>query len=113
GIAPALYASAPSLAQILAGEMVAGGGAKSRRRRALVVVQVAVCTLVVTALGLCLRNLYNLHRADLGFSARNLVAHTVYLQAEGFNEARGKTFYESLRRAAAAIPGVDSVALAS
>ena len=113
GLAPALYASSPRLAQILVGEIVAGGGARSRWRKALVVVQVAVCTLVLTGMGLCLRNLYNLRRADLGFTARNLVGHTVYLQAEGFNEERGKAFYERLRRAAAAIPSVESVALAS
>lgn len=113
GIAPALYASSQCLAQTLAGEIVAGGGVKSRRRKALVVVQVAVCTLVLTAMGLCLRNLHNLRRADIGFTARNLVAHTVYLQAEGFNEERGRAFYDTLRRGAAAIPGVESVALAS
>jgi len=113
GIAPAVYASSPRLAQMLAGEIVAGGGAKSRRRKALVVVQVAVCTLVLTGMGLCLRNLYNLRSADLGFSARNLIGHTVYLQAQGFTEERRKTFYDTLRRAAAAVPGVESVALAS
>ena len=36
GLAPALYASSPRLAQMLAGEIVAGGGAKSRWRKALV-----------------------------------------------------------------------------
>ncbi len=113
GLAPALYASSPHLAQVLAGEIVASGGANNRRRKALVVVQVAVCTLVLMVMGLCLRNLYNLRGADLGFSARNLVAHTVYLQAEGFNEERGKALYDKLRQAAAAIPGVESVALAS
>ena len=112
GLAPALYASSPHLAQMLAGEIVASGGAKSRRRKALVVVQVAVCTLVLTGMGLCLRNLYNLRRVDLGFAAHNLVAHNVYLQAQGFNEARGKAYYDTLRRAAA-VPGVEAVTLAS
>jgi putative ABC transport system permease protein len=113
GLAPALYGSSPHLAQMLAGEIAAGGGAKSRRRRALVAVQVAVCTLVLTGLGLCLHNLSNLRHADLGFTARNLIAHTIYLQGEGFDERRGKAFYDTLRRAAEAIPRVESVALAS
>jgi predicted permease len=113
GLAPALYASSPHLAQILAGEIATGGGAKSRRRKALVLVQVAVCTVVLTGTGLCLRNLYNLHRADLGFTARNLVGHSIYLQGEGLTEERGKVFYDKIRRAAAGIPGVESVALTS
>lgn len=112
GLAPALYASSPSLTQILTGEIVVGGTRKSARRNALVIVQVAVCTLVLVGMGLCQRNLYNLRRVDVGFSARNLVADTVYMQAEGYDEKRGKEFYGTLRRTVAALPGVESVSLA-
>jgi predicted permease len=76
-------------------------------------VQVAVCTLVLVGLGLCQRSLYNLRHADLGFTARNLIAHTIYIEAEGYNETRGKQLYETLRRTAAAIPGVEAVTLAA
>src|SRR5207245_1008649 len=55
GLAPALYASSPALAQILGGEMVVGGTRKRNRRNTLVVVQVAVCTLVLVGMGLCQR----------------------------------------------------------
>ena len=113
GLPPALYASSPNLAQILAGELVAGGGARSRRRKALVVVQVAVCTLMLTGMGLCLRNLSNLRRADIGFSAQNLLGHSVYQGSTGAGEERSQTFYDTARRAAASVPGVESVALAS
>ncbi len=112
GLAPALYASSPGLAQILGGEIVVGGMRKSARRNALVVVQVAVCTLVLVGMGLCQRNLYNLRHTDVGFTARNLVANTVYIQQEGYDEARGKQLYSRLRSAVAALPGVESVALA-
>ena len=74
GLAPALYASSPALAQVLGGEIAMGGTRKSVRRNALVIVQVAICTLVLVGMGLCQRNLYNLRHADLGFSARNLMA---------------------------------------
>ena len=52
GLAPALYASSPALAQILGGEIVVGGSRRNVRRNALVVVQVAVCTLVLVGMGL-------------------------------------------------------------
>jgi predicted permease len=112
GLAPALYASSPALAQILGGEIVVGGARKAVRRNALVIVQIAVGTLVLVGMGLCQRNLYNLRHVDLGFSARHLVAVTIYLPGEGYNEARGKVFYETLRSTAAALPGVDAVTLA-
>ena len=112
GLAPALYASSPNLAQILSGELVVGGTRKSARRNALVIVQVAVCTLVLVGLGLCQRNLYNLRHANLGFAARNLIADTVYLRAEGYDESRTREFYATLRKTISAVPGVESVALA-
>jgi predicted permease len=111
GLAPALYASSPALSQILGGEIAVGGTRKSVRRNALVIVQVAVCTLVLVGMGLCQRDLYNLRHTDLGFSARNLMAVTVFTRAEGYDEPRGKEFYNTLRRTTSALPGVQSVTL--
>lgn len=112
GLAPALYASSPGLAQVLSGEIAVGGTRKSVRRNALVIIQVAICTLVLVGMGLCQRNLYNLRHVDTGFAARNLLSATVYLQDEGYSETRGKQLYETLRRAVSTLPGVESVSLA-
>jgi predicted permease len=113
GVAPALYASSPALAQMLGGEIVVGGTRRNARRNALVIVQIAVCTLALVGMGLGQRNLYNLRHTDLGFSARNLMAVTVFLRGEGYDEARGKPFLNTLRATTAAMPGVQSVTLAS
>ena len=114
GLAPALYASSPALSQIIGGEIVVGGRRRNARRNALVIVQVAVSTLVLVGMGLGQRNLYNLRHADLGFRARNLMGVSVWLRAEGYeDEARGKRFMETLRSTTSAIPGVQSVSLAS
>jgi predicted permease len=112
GTAPAWYASSPALAQMLSGEIVVGGTRKNARRNILVAVQVAVCTLVLVGMGLCQRNLYNLRHTDVGFTARRLVANTIYLEGEGYSEQRGKALYGTLRRTVAALPGVEQVALA-
>jgi predicted permease len=111
GLAPALYASSPNLAQILSGEIVVGGTHKNRRRSGLVIAQVAVCTLVLVGMGLCLRSLYNLRNTDPGFSARNLVA-TVVLSQNDAPEAQQKQTFERLRAAVSALPGVESVSFA-
>ena len=113
GLPPALYASSPGLSQILGGETVVGGTRKGLRRDSLVAIQIAVCTLVLVGMGLCQSSLYKLQHVDLGFSERNLAAVTVYLEAEGYPGQRGKAFHNTLLRAVAAIPGVESVALAS
>ena len=112
GLAPALYASSPGLAQMLTGEVAVGGTGKAVRRNALVICQIATCTLVLVGMGLCQRNLYNLRHVDPGFSARNLVAVTLYLQSEGYSDTRGKQFFQTLRRTVSSLPGVESVTLA-
>ena len=112
GLAPALYASAPSLAQVLSGELVVGGTGKAMRRNVLVAVQVAVCTLVLVGMGLCERSLYNLRRVDPGFNGRNLVAMAT-LSEDNLTETQTKAIFADLREKVAALPGVESVALAS
>lgn len=113
GLAPALYASSPALSQMLAGELVVGGTRKSARRSALVVVQVAVCTLVLVGMGLCQRSLYNLRHTDPGFSARNLIALPLFTKDDPNPETKGMALQEAARTAASSLPGVESVALAT
>ncbi len=113
GLPGALYASSRQLAQVLSGEIVIGGTRKAIRRNALVIVQVAVCTLVLVGMGLCERSLYNLRHVNPGFSARNIVAEEMPIGEEGYTEAQGKQLYTKVSRAVRALPGVESAALGS
>jgi predicted permease len=119
GIAPALYASSPHLAEILSGEIAVGGTRKSIRRNVLVIAEVAVCTLVLIGTGLCLRSLYNLRHSDTGFSARNLVAVSVFpppvnadKHEESPSEDQIKQNQRKVRDGIALLPGVEAVTLA-
>src|SRR5207244_9408588 len=112
GLAPALYASSPHLAQMLSGEIVVGGTRRNRRRNILVIAQVAVCTLVLVGMGLCERSLYNLRHSDLGFSARNLVMAGIYTRQPDTAEARMKQLDDTVRDAVSGLSGVESVSLA-
>ena len=111
GLAPAFYASSPHLAQVLSGEIVVGGTRKGIRRNILVIVQVAMCTVVLVGMGLCQRNLYNLRQVNPGFSARNLLAAEVGWKGQ-FPEAKGKELYQELHAKISALPGVEAVSLA-
>ena len=113
GLAPARYASSLALAQVLSGELVVGGTRKGTRRNALVIIQVAVCTLALVGMGLCQRSLYNLRHVDPGFSARNLVAAMVVVRGQGETVAQVGERFATLRREVSALPGVDSVSLSS
>jgi predicted permease len=113
GLLPGLYSSSPNLAGALSGEIAVGGTRKGRTRNSLVVIQVAVCTVVLIGVGLCFQSLNNLERVNLGFSARNLAILTLDLQANGYSEEQGRNLYPRMREAAAQIYGVDSTTLAN
>ena len=80
------------------------------RRNVLVIAQVAVCTLVLVGMGLCERSLYNLRHVDPGFSARNLIAMTVFPRK--MPEAKGRSSSEDVRRKVSELPGVEAETLA-
>jgi predicted permease len=112
GLTPAIYASATDVAGALSGEAVIGGRRKSYVRHALVVIQVAVCTLVMVGVGLCMRSLQNLKDVNLGFSTRNLAAIMIDLRSNRLSEAQGLNSYNQLKQAALQLGGVQSSSLA-
>ena len=112
GLAPGLHASTPNLAAALSGEIAIGGTRKGRMRNFLVVMQVAACTVVLIGVGLCLKSLVNLHRVNVGFSARNVAICMVNDLGTGYSEKQGRALYGRLRKAVSQLPGVESTSLA-
>jgi predicted permease len=112
GLTPAICASSTNVAGALSGEAVIGGTHKSYVRNAMVVIQVAVCTLVIVGVGLCVRSLQNLKDVNLGFSARNLASVMIDLQSNGVPEAQRPNSYSQLKQAALQLGGVQSCSLA-
>jgi putative ABC transport system permease protein len=112
GIIPALHSSLPNLAGALNGEIAVGGTRKRRARSVLVVMQTAVCTLVLVGAGLCFRSLEYLKRVPLGFSSRNLV-FTLVAGQDGDSPAQRAQFYATVRQEVAALPGVRGLSLST
>jgi macrolide transport system ATP-binding/permease protein len=113
GIAPALYASTPAIAGALSGEIVVGGTRKHRLRAVLVAIQIAVCTLVLVGVGLCVRSLAAMHAVNLGFSARNLGTVNLSLPPSTYPPERGRELYDRIRQSLSQIYGVESVSIGS
>jgi putative ABC transport system permease protein len=115
GLAPALQASRPQLVGALKDD-AAALGRRFRRlglRNVLVTGQVAVSTLLLVGAGLFLRSLANARAVDPGFSLRQGVMAQVALGfGNRYTEQEGRLFYQRLVERVAALPGVDSVALA-
>lgn len=113
GAAPAWWASRASLATLLRNAAVRGGG-QGRLRRALVVVQVALCLVLLTTGGLVARSFDRLLRARPGFEPAGVLTWRVPVGMWRYpNNAAAVTFHENLQRELLSIPGVESASAAS
>ena len=115
GLVPALQTTKPNLAGTVKDQAgaVGGGGGYHRLRKGLVVAQVTLSLLLLVGAGLFVRSLANLRNLGPGFSPERLVGFQIDPSLNGYTPERLKVFYPQLSDALRAIPGVQSVGLAS
>ncbi len=113
GVVPAFKGSSRDLHEALAVDSRTSVGGSSRARAALVVVDLALALVLLTASGLMLRTMTSLVRVDPGFSADRLVTFQLSLGGNRYAEdpAVG-SFQERLLERVRALPGVSAAALA-
>jgi predicted permease len=113
GLTPALAASRPDIIASLKDETGAAitGGRTGRLRGSLVVTQVAVSLPLLICAGLFLRSLGNASAIDPGFDADNLLAMSMDLQLQGYDEAKGRDFTDQLLERVRSLPGVVSASM--
>ena len=114
GLVPALQTTRPDVGRVLKDEAgaVVGGG-HTGLRKTLVVAQVALSLLLLIGAGLFLRSLKNLSNLGPGFPAERLVGFKIDPSLGGYTPERAKIYYQQLTNELSAIPGVQSVGLAS
>jgi len=110
GLAPALAASRVSLDGVLRGVRSSRGG---RRREALVVFQVALCTLLLAGAGLLVRSFRQLHGMDPGFDRDHVITFTADPGLSGYSREQCDKLRRALLERVRALPGVVSAASAS
>ena len=113
GVAPAWQATRPELFALVKREPAAGGSRRRVLSRTLVVVQIAVCLVVVFGAGLLTRTLRTLATVDLGFEADKVIALRVDPSASGHSGARVSEIFDEMLTRARALPGVTAASLAS
>jgi putative ABC transport system permease protein len=112
--APAVWAARASLASLLAGSAVRGGGGQGRWRRGMVVAQVALCLVLLASGALVMRSFDRLLRTDPGFRPEGLFTIRLRASTEFFpKKSEGFAFQDRVRHALAAIPGVTGASAAS
>lgn len=89
------------------------GGGHAGLRKTLVVAQVALSLLLLIGAGLFLRSLRNLSNLGPGFPVDRLVGFNIDPSLGGYTPAREKIYLQQLTSSLGAIPGVQSVGLAS
>jgi len=111
GLAPAIDASKPNLNEALkeGGRGSGGGSSRNRLRNFLVIAEVALAVVLVTASGLMFRSFMRLQSVNPGFNPQNLVTLEVELpDAKYHADQQRQTFQQQLLQRVTTIPGVQS-----
>jgi putative ABC transport system permease protein len=116
GIAPALVATRLQPSSVLRAESgrTSAGRVRLRLRQSLTLAQTALAVVLLTGSGLLVRSLSALGDVDPGFRSAGVVAAEVQLPESRYRTWRdwSRTF-DTLAEKVAALPGVESVAVAS
>jgi predicted permease len=114
GLIPSLKMASMNLLDTLrlGGRGLAGQGSKFGISKILVMAQIGLTVVVITAAGLVLHSLYRLTRVDPGFRTDHIVTVEVALDAAACREkGRCQSFFSALLDRAQGISGVESSAL--
>jgi putative ABC transport system permease protein len=116
GLAPAFAAIRTNVNDTLkeGGRTGTSGGGHARLRSALVIAEIAVALVLLTASGLLLRSFEKMREVDLGFRPDHTLAASYGLPRNEYsNQTTINTFNHELLRRLQQLPGVKSVGLTS
>jgi putative ABC transport system permease protein len=115
GIAPALRASKLDLVPILKDSTAATPVFRRgpSLHSLLVVTQITLSLVLLAGAGLFLRSLWKLQSIEKGFTGDNVLAMSLNMELQGYDDARGANFYPAALESLSSLPGVQSASLAS
>lgn len=115
GLVPAWRSTRNDLTPALKDQGTNSSGSTSqvRLRKSLVVAQVTMTTLLLVGSGLLTRTLWNLSKLDLGVRPDQLITFSLAPDLNGYNPEKVSQFVTQLTDAAATVPGVQSVGVAT
>ena len=106
GLLPALRASGARSLTSLIGSPRTSPGRSQRLRGALVVSQLALSVVLLVGATLFVRSLLLERASDVGFDPKNRAVLSVNVGLQGYDEARGRRFYDDVLARLRALPQV-------
>ncbi len=112
GLAPALKATQVDLVGDLKGESTkSAAGRRFTLRDGLVATQIAVTMVLLVVAGLLSRSLAEAQKIPLGFRTEKIAVLSTQLSLIGYDDQRGRAFWEPALARLRALPGVELVSL--
>jgi putative ABC transport system permease protein len=114
GLAPSVAALRTNVNASLkeGGRSGSAGGGQSKIRSVLVVTEIAVALMLLSAAGLLLRSFARMSAVDLGFQPNHVItAHYVLSRADYGDQAKVNAFNQELLRRLTQLPGVEAAGL--
>jgi len=96
-----------------AGRRTTAGRGRHRLQNTLVVTQLAVCMVLLTAAGLLVRTLSKLQSVETGVRAENVLTLEAPIETQAIPTPEKLAMYERMRDRIAALPGVDVASVGS
>jgi predicted permease len=109
GLTPALQAARQDITSRLRDDSPGSGSKRIFMNRALIVGQLALSMVLLVAAGLFMRALARGQQVNPGFDMTDVTTAAFEPESWGYDEARTRTFYRSLRERVAGLPGVTAV----
>jgi predicted permease len=96
-----------------AGRRTTAGRGRHRLQNGLVVTQLAVCMVLLTAAGLLVRTLSKLQSVETGVNAANVLTMEVPIEGDAIPQTEKLAMYERMRDRISALPGVGVASVGS
>jgi putative ABC transport system permease protein len=96
-----------------AGRRATAGRSRQRLQHALVVTQLAVCMVLLTAAGLLVRTLTKLNSVETGVRAENVLTMEIPIETNALDQPAKLSMYERMRDRVAVLPGVQVASIGS
>jgi predicted permease len=96
-----------------AGKRTTASRARQRLQQSLVVAQLAVCMVLLTAAGLLVRTLTKLNSVETGLRAENVLTMEVPIETNALDQPAKLAMYERMRDRIATLPGVQVASVGS
>jgi putative ABC transport system permease protein len=113
GIVPALQSSRVDLVTVINQDASPRGAGRGRMRAGLVVAQVAVSLLLLIGSNLVTRSLEAARRTNPGYDPSHATSLSLDLKQNGYDEKRGRLFYNRLMESVLSDPLTESATLAA